>query len=67
MSEDLKGENEILTILNKILSKEWQKPGHVIIFSRKWAFWAVQADSIPNKGFIAKVCYFWGRFLFFHE
>ena len=25
---------------NEILSKEWQKKGHVIIFSQKWAFGA---------------------------
>ena len=30
----------------------------MIIFSRKWAFWAVQAGSIPKKIFNAKVCYF---------
>ena len=32
---------------NEILSKEWQKKGHVI--SQKQAFWVAQADSIPKK------------------
>ena len=34
---------------NEILSKEWQKPGHVIIFSQKWGFWAVQAGWEREK------------------
>ena len=58
------GHHESIIAYNEILSKEWQKPGHVIIFSRKWAFWAVQAGSIPKKNHLAKVYYFWG--FFFH-
>ena len=47
---------------NEILSKEWQKPGQVIIFSWKWAFWAVQAGSIPKKYLKLKYATFEGGF-----
>ena len=43
------------TASNEILSKEWQNPGHVIVFSRKWAFWALQAERAPKKNFWAKI------------
>ena len=45
---------------NEIFSKEWQMSGHMIIFSWKWAFWALQAGRIPKN----TVCNFWG--CFFH-
>ena len=49
-----------LSLKNLLLSKEWQKPGHVIVFSRKRAFWTLSPCRIPNNKFSAKVCNFWG-------
>ena len=46
---------------NEILSKERQKPDHVISFSQKWAFWAVQAGSTP-KNILLKYATFEGGF-----
>ena len=37
------------SLCNEILTKEWQRPGHVIIFSLKCAFWVVQASRMRKK------------------
>ena len=41
-----------------------QGPGHVMVFSRKWAFSALQAGKIPKKKKLAKLSNFWR--VFFH-